>query len=334
MFVARLVLSLAAFAGASFTVSPVFAQDDTAVLESIVVSGEQPGPGLWKAVRGDHVVWILGTHGPLPEKMSWRSKEVEDTIAQAQEVVLTPNARLDVKGGMVGGLFLLPTAMAARNNPDDAKLEDVVPADLYARWLALKATYIGRDNGVEKRRPIFAAFELYEKATEKSGLTGKDLVEPVVKRIAKKHKVAVTEPRLELRLEKARATLKSFARSELDDLDCFRKTLERLETDLPVMQARANAWATGDLETFTGLTFVDHNRACRDTMLASSVVQERGMDNLPERIMQTWFDAVEAAASKHATTLALFPVSRLVNDAPGGVLERLRAKGFTIEPPE
>src|SRR5262249_39937863 len=46
-------------------------------VDEIVVSGEQPGPGLWKVTKGDHVLWILGTLTPLPKRMTWRSGEIE-----------------------------------------------------------------------------------------------------------------------------------------------------------------------------------------------------------------------------------------------------------------
>jgi hypothetical protein len=58
-------------------------QDDIAreaPLEEVLVTGQQPGPGLWKVTRPDdangHVLWILGNHSPLPKKLSWRSTEL------------------------------------------------------------------------------------------------------------------------------------------------------------------------------------------------------------------------------------------------------------------
>jgi hypothetical protein len=39
-------------------------------LDQVLVTGEQPGPGLWKVSKDDHVLWILGTLAPLPQKMS------------------------------------------------------------------------------------------------------------------------------------------------------------------------------------------------------------------------------------------------------------------------
>jgi hypothetical protein len=40
---------------------------DTTTLETVLVTGEQPGPGLWKVSHGDHVLWILGAQYPLPK---------------------------------------------------------------------------------------------------------------------------------------------------------------------------------------------------------------------------------------------------------------------------
>ena len=51
------------------------------LLAPVTVSGVQPGPGLWKVSRGDHVLWLLGTTSALPANMQWRSDEVE-RIAQ------------------------------------------------------------------------------------------------------------------------------------------------------------------------------------------------------------------------------------------------------------
>ena len=57
-----------------------------------------------------------------------------------------------------------------RHNPDDSRLQDVVPAELYLRWLPLKSRYIGKDDTVERWRPLFAAGELYREAIDDAGL--------------------------------------------------------------------------------------------------------------------------------------------------------------------
>jgi hypothetical protein len=38
-------------------------------LETLVVTGVQPGPGLWRVSHEGNVLWILGTVSSLPAKM-------------------------------------------------------------------------------------------------------------------------------------------------------------------------------------------------------------------------------------------------------------------------
>ncbi|MEZ5461009.1 TraB/GumN family protein [Dokdonella sp.] len=305
---------------------------DISTLDTIVVSGEQPGPGLWKVSKGDHVLWILGTLNPLPKKMSWVSRDVEAIIAESQEVILMPNVSLSVKGGFVRGIFLLPSLMKARNNPDKEKLVDVVPADLYARWEVLKARYMGNDRSVEKRRPIFAAYELYESAIKRSDLSLKDIVTPVVKKAARRNKVEMVEPELDLRIESPGSALREFRKSSLEDIDCFARTMSRLETDIEAMKLRGNAWAMGDIEAIQSLPYTDQLQACSDAILGASVVEERGLDDLRARIFSVWMGAAEEALQRNTSSFALLPMRLLLSD--DGLLSQLRERGYTIEAPE
>lgn len=303
-----------------------------ATLETIVVSGEQPGPGLWKVSKGDHVLWILGTLSPLPKRMEWVSRDVERTIAGAQRVLLSPQAAVNVDGGVFAGMFLLPSLLKARNNPDKQTLADVLPADLYARWQPLKRKYIGRSNAVEKRRPIFAAQTLYEEAIEDAGLRQSIGINDRVEKFAKKHDVAIERPLVKVKLAEPRAALREFARSNVDDIDCLRKTVERLETDLPAMQLRANAWAIGDIEALRGLTFVDQNQACRDAMLKNSTVQEHGMGDIKERVAAAWVAAAENTLRDNSVSFAVLPIGEILDDA--GLVATLRSRGYDVVAPE
>ena len=305
---------------------------DISTLDTIVVSGEQPGPGLWKVSKGEHVLWILGTLSPLPEKMSWDSRDVEAVIAESQEVILMPNVSFSVKGGMIGGLFLLPSAMKARNNPDKEMLIDVVPADLYARWEVLKAFYMGNDSAVEKRRPIVAAQELYQSAIKRSDLSQDDIVTKVVRKAARRNKVEMVEPTLEVRIESAGKALREFRKSSLDDLDCFAKTMSRIETDIEAMKLRGNAWATGDIEAILSLPYTDQLQACSDAVLNTSVSEERGLGDLRSRVRAEWLKAAESTLERNTSSFAILPIRLLLAD--DGLLTQLRDRGYVIEPPE
>jgi hypothetical protein len=304
----------------------------TATLDEVLVTGEQPGPSLWRVSKstpnGEHVLWILGSHGPLPKKIFWRSKSVEATIADSQELIANSSFKADV--GFFTGIFLLPSLIGIRNNPNDVKLKDTVPPELYARWLVLKEKYIGRDSTVEKWRPIFAAQELYSKAIEKSDLApGRVWV--AVEKIAKKNDVKITRPQIPIEVEKPRTMIKEFKKTELSDLDCFAKTIERLETDLDVMRARANAWATGNVKALREMTYVDQVSACIEAVLNAQMVQERGYQDMPARLATAWLAAVDTALDKNHTTFAVMQINELLK--PDGYVSKLRAKGYHIDEP-
>ena len=165
----------------------VQAQEERVVdLETLVVSGVQPGPGMWKVSRGDHTLYVLGTVSPLPRRMEWESAEVESVIARSQAVIGPPTVSVGTADvGFFRGITLVPALLRARNNPGKRPLREVVSPDLYARWEVLKARYIGRDRGVERRRPLLAAQELYEAALRRSGLHTTGVIWPVVTAAAK-----------------------------------------------------------------------------------------------------------------------------------------------------
>jgi len=303
------------------------------VLEEVLVTGVQPGPGLWKvtrpAVNGDHVRWVLGSQWPLPKKMTWRSAELETTMARSQEL-LAPVA-VSAQTGFFGGLAMLPALVGVRDNPGGQKLQDLVPADLYARWLVLKAKYLGSDDQVEKWRPIFAAAELYWKAIRKSGLETSNAVWPVVEKLARKHRLKVTKPEITVKVEKARATINEFKRSPLPDLECFAKTVERLESDLGLMRARANAWASGDVGALREMAHDDQAGACIAVVMNAQVVQERGYAAIPARMAAAWITAAEEALASNESTVAVLPMHEILK--PDGYLALLRARGYSVEEP-
>ena len=58
-----------------------------ASLDEVLVTGERPGPGMWRVAKDGHELWILATLQPLPKNMTWRSQAVEQRIANSQVVI-------------------------------------------------------------------------------------------------------------------------------------------------------------------------------------------------------------------------------------------------------
>ena len=276
-------------------------------------------------------MWVLGTVAPLPRRMEWTADEVERRIADSGLVLLAPNVSVSTRGGLVGGMFLLPSALRARNNPDGQRLQDVLPAADYARWQRLKAHYLGRDRGVEKRRPIAAALALREEAFERNDLSWRDAVGRQVERAAKRSRVPLRQPTVAVRVDKARAALKEFGRSPLDDLECFRLTLDQVERDLETLATRANAWALGEVAMLRDLPYTDNSQACTEALLETQLAQSRGLSDLPARVQTTWLAAAREALAEHPQSFAVLPISRIVGER--SYLDVLAREGFTVEAP-
>ena len=309
------------------------AGDDAGIvdMDAVVVSGRQPGPGMWKVSKGDHVLYILGTLSPLPRRMEWVSDAVEGTIARSQAVIDPPAVKLDADVGFFRGLALLPSLLKARRNPDGRSLQEVVPPDLYARWTVLKARYIGHDGGVEKWRPVFAAQKLYEAAIDKSGLSQKDVVGRVVRKAARKHGVPRLDTTVEVKIADPKGALKSFRETALADTDCFARTMVRIERDLDDMRARANAWAIGDVAALRDASFDSQYAACTRAFTQSALAERFGLGNLRARIAEKWLSTARKAIADNPVSFATLPIPLLIR--PDGFIARLRKEGYTVEEP-
>lgn len=299
--------------------------------ETVLLVGQRPGPGLWKVSKGDHVLWVFGTYSPLPDKMEWRSRQVEAVLAQSQEYLTPPHAQYKV--GFFKGLTMLPTLIGIEKNPDGATLQDVLPADLYARWQPLKTKYLGKHNGIERERPIFAAQKLYEAGLKQSGLTRGDAVDKKIDGIVKQHNIKVVDTSIKLDTSNASEALGEFKKSQLADTACFSKTLDRLEADLDAMRVRANAWAKGDIEAIQKLSFPDQKAACDDAMLNAEFVKKQpALQNVKERIQTAWLSAAEKALDSNTTSFATLNLSHILgNDS---YLDALKAKGYEVVSPD
>jgi uncharacterized protein YbaP (TraB family) len=304
---------------------------NVADLPAVLVTGVQPGPGMWRVSRDGHELWILGTLSPLPRGMTWQSREVESVIASAQQILLPPSVKMKVDTGWLGKLFLLPSAYSARKNEDGKTLQQVLSAPTYARWQALKQTYLNDKRNVERWRPIFAAQALYKAAIKANGLSNSGGVKAAVDALAKQHGVAETAVEYPVTIEHPRAAIKAFKQAAPNDVMCMSRTLDAIEHDLPSMKARANAWATGDLQALRELPDSNRRQACIDALADAGFARQLGIDDIPEKVQATWLAAARKALETNRQTFAMLSMDELLK--PDGYLAKLRAEGYTVEAP-
>ncbi|MTV36153.1 TraB/GumN family protein [Duganella radicis] len=299
--------------------------------ETILLVGQRPGPGLWKVSKGDHVLWVFGTYSPLPQKMEWRSQQVETILAQTQEYLGPPGASAHV--GFFRGLTLLPSLIGLKKNPDGAALKDVLPPEVYARWQPLKAKYLADNDDVEQERPIFAAEALYSAGLKQAGLSQGGEVEKKIAGIAKQRKIKQTATVVDLEIDNASKMVKDFKKSQLADAACLDKTLARLETDIDAMRVRANAWAKGDIEVIQKLKYPDQERECADAMTSGEFARNTpAFQNVKQRVRDAWLAAAEKSLAANTSTFATVRMSYLLG--PDSLLAALKTKGYQVDSPE
>jgi hypothetical protein len=298
---------------------------------TVVIEGRRPGPGVWKVSKGDHVMWVFGTYSPLPRNLAWDASRIERLVARSQEVLLPPAAKGDV--GFFRGLTLLPSLIGFKKNPDDARLADLVPADVYARWTVLKAKYIGNDDGVERDRPIFAGEQLLHAGMKQNGLSSSREVLATIEGIAKKNNVKVSPSGFSLKLDDPRKMIKDFKKSRVDDVACFTRTLDTLDSDIAAMRERANAWADGNIANIRSVNFAEREDACNDAILNGSFASSAPeFQHLPERLREAWLRTAEKSLADNTSTFAVLQIKDIVD--PKGYLAALQARGYTVESPK
>jgi TraB/PrgY/gumN family len=297
---------------------------DLAPLQEIDVLGEQPGPGLWKVTRGDHVLWLLGTLDHVPRRMTWRSRSVEAALKDSQ-VLLPAGPAVSARLGPILLVRLYVQWRGVQRDPDHTRLHDWLPAPLYARFEALKARYDPGDRRIEELRPPFAALRLYRRALDAAGLTRTNEVEHSVEAMGGRLHVPIQ--RVRLRVRDPLDTLKQVrALSPGAEVNCLATTVQRLETDLPVMQQRARAWAIGDLDALRALPYPDQLEACVTELSAAPIVA-----SLVAEASQAWMNAAEEALANHRVSFATLPIYQLLDSH--GPLARFRAEGDRVQGP-
>lgn len=298
-------------------------------IEPVLV--RMPGPGMWKVRKGENTLWVLGTVSPLPAGMEWNSGKVRSVIRRADAVLGAPSVVVNADIGFFGKLALAPSLMGVRANPDGKRLEEVVSPATYARWSTLKQRYIGRDRSVEQWRPMFAGMELYTHAIRDHGLRGGNLVSDEVHKAIKQRGIKPVSASATVKVKNPKAIVKEFKSTRFGDLECFEKTLDRVERDLPTLSARADAWATGDVAALARLPNPDLGKVCERAMLGGEFAAKHGMDTLDAQSRRNWIAGAETSLARHRVTFAMLPMHDVL--APGGLVAALAAKGYVVDPP-
>jgi uncharacterized protein YbaP (TraB family) len=310
------------FAGAGLLAchsAPAQSDDPPEKLDEITVTGERAGPGLWHVYKGAAQLWIFGTVSPLPKDMTWRSKQLEKVLDGTDQVLVAKPFEI----GIARALWLLVTQRDLLMVGHGRKLKDVMPADLHARFAAQRAKFTKDGDKWEKFRPIIAAAFLEEDALHGVGLSTRLDLADEVRSLARKHHVRIEEFKI-AGLHDVLDALKTLPPAT--EQKCVAASLATIETGMPRLIDRAEAWATGDVQRIQSLPESEEVAACR-----ASITVDPGAGDLYTLLRETWIENMARHLETGGVTLAVVSMDMLIE--PGGFLDALRARGYTIDSP-
>lgn len=310
---------------------PASAGPDVVDLAPVVVSGVLPGPALWKVTKGDHVMWVLGITQPLPKNMQWDSARVEKLVESSQQVLKVPRMVIGAKVGFWGRLSLIPSMTGLKKLPGGRTLKDALPPSLYSRWEVQKTKYLDGSSGSDRLRPMFAGEKLYAAAIKQSQMTNDGGVEKAIYAMAERHKVEVADTSYVMILKDPRADAKRFKQATMDDQQCLSGILDATEQALSQAIARANAWATGNIEALRSVLAVPQKDECLSALGDTDFAKRLGINDINDKIKQTWVKAVDSAIESNERTMALLPMDQVLSD--NGYLTALKTSGYTVTSP-
>ena len=318
------LLALAAVARAQQSSPGAAAAAPPGPEEEVVVEGRHEGPRMWRVRKGDHTLWILGTMSPLPKKMVWQPDTVQEVLKQVQEVVPAWPA-YGIGANPITALRVYIEWRRLQKPPDHLPLRQTLPPPLYARVSALRTRYDPKDSKLEEMRPMLAARQLLSRVFDASGLALQNEVQQQVLKLARAQGVRVHQDKL--KIEDPVDVLKDVEATPLTgEIACLDAVVTLLETDLGPMQARARAWALGDVDTLRRLPHADDRTACVAAVSTSERVR-----TLIARAQDDWLIAIEDSLRRNRGTLAVQSMDRLLGES--GALTVLRSKGYEVEGP-
>jgi TraB/PrgY/gumN family len=311
------ILTAADMAGAQTPPkAPVQAPVQDWATETVVVDARRQGPLFWRVRRGDAEVWILATVGPMPEDLVWDHSELATLLDGAKRVLLQPRAEI----GVFEGAWFLLTQRSTLDLPNDAHLEDVLDASLKTRFVAAREKLHRDADRYEDFLPAWAGFRLFGDFLHDTKLTA-DEPGDTIKSLAGDKDVPVapiaTYPVLSIVKDV------SFMPPE-SSRACLRSALDDIEAEDAHQVLAAKAWASGDLSgmtrNYSELTIF----ACLQRVPSFSALWSQSVTDTDKAVM--------SALDQGGKTVMVTSLGTLLRK--GGLLDRLRAGGITVESPE
>jgi uncharacterized protein YbaP (TraB family) len=274
---------------------------------------------MWHVHRGGANVWMLGSISPLPRDITWRSKQVEAVLESTSQVLVQKPLEISIPRV----LWMLIADRKLLMVGGGKRLKDVLPVELHQRFASQRSKVTDDGDKWERYRPIIAAAFLQQAAFHQINLSMRLDLGAALRALAKKHGVRIEEVKV-AGVSDMLDALKSMPPAT--ERTCVEASLRTVESGLPRLVERAQAWADGNVERIENLPELKEVDACRTALDAA-----KGAFDVIGRIRQTWLDNIEKYLRADGTTIAVVNLDMMLER--GGLLDQLRAKGYEIDAP-
>lgn len=308
---AALALTFVALAfDAQAQVRPEWAQ-----VEAVEVR-ERPGPAVWHLTRGNSEVWLLGLAGALPRDLDWNKQYLSELLDGARAILMPPKADIaltDIAWFLIrhGGELSLPRGQ---------KLEDSLPEDLRARFIAARDRIGGDAGDYRTDIPIRAAMRLQQDLREKQDFSFRE-PRATIERLAYRKRIR-NDP--VTRFEAMDAIREVLTLTPQQQRACLAQAVEDVNWALGHADRAARAWAVGDIRTVKA----NYSEWRLGTCIMAAVQKFSDIDG---RNVSEYVSAIDGALDKPGKTIVVINMGPLLRK--NGVLERLTARHIQIEAP-
>ena len=270
-----------------------------------------PGPAIWAVSSGANTVYILGTPSVAPKGMAWDSAVLDARLKGANSLILPATPKIDA--------IKMPRFVLTyeKSFEEAGPMETTLPAPLRARFVAAR-TRLGQDAGhYGKWRPGVAALILANDFRKKGNLAANE-AEKRAKDLASRNGTPQVHvaPFDVMPLFQGYTTL-----PETTHQDCLADALADVDAGSARIVAASQGWARGDVRA--AMTAENGFRRC--------LAEVPGGVAFADRLTADIVAAISAALARPGHSVAVVQLRGLLDK--GGVLDRLRAKGFTVTGP-
>ncbi|HEX5379951.1 MAG TPA: TraB/GumN family protein [Phenylobacterium sp.] len=310
---AAMILALAPAVGAQVPLTPAAADPndpDATLVEELVVTARLPGPAWWRVSDGDTTVYVLGTPSVAPKHQQWDRLQFERRLEGASVVILPFNGLKVRLAGAPGALFSYLRLKSGR------PFEEGLDPAARARFAAARTRLGQPADHYKTRHPLAAGLMLTNDYRDKEGLTTTDPAK-LIKYLAQRKKVRIVQRAYDLGplLGAVSRTSNAAGRTCLDEV------LHEVEAGPGGTLAASRAWASGDVAGA-----LEAERSYERCLAVTP-----GALAFDARVKGDLAADIQAALKTPGHAIAVAPLRTLL--AQGGVLDRLRAAGYTVKTP-